>query len=694
MGWSTRLRIFCLCVLAGISTDVLASANIRFTSLSAGEELTCGVAANANLYCWGKDEYILVEKNRSIDLPVPTVIAPELRFQSVSVGDSILCGIATSGHAYCWGQALADTKPVLISEDLNFRSISSGYHSACAVTTGDAVYCWEGNYSEKNKPVPVRIQTSTSFDSVLSSRSYEVACGIAKNGEGYCWGQVLGHTLGPSRTLPVRLKGTAPFQMISARRDGVLAIGRNGVAYLYPWNFNDYTSFQNFQNLSPVVLDFPIQSATIDARGAFVCAADRLGIGFCWGEDSFSGSGSKAKGDKPQQVSGNLKFSSMAVGHYHACGLTPEGAAYCWGGAGKLGNGLPGSWSIPTPVANPGAAPIGDQQVSSDSDTNREFSDERLTEKRLVATRELNSKRLVVMIQARSGEQVVGSGAGILFFAGLDRAYIITAYHLIRPEENRPLSISVTFWSKTNQPLEAKVTGDWDRSLDLLVLRVDGFDGLKLDLHTIPFGQVDREDLEKGDEVYHLGNPGGRTWGGNVMPDHFIEDRDGVAYFESSSIQPGVSGGALLDDEQQFIGMVRADDSGDGQVVLWNTIEGRLRDWGYPIYLGFAPPAPQFTAASVVGKLNFGLAQNHTLYSWPQVASTTEEPMHEVGGLKFNWIGSNADEWGLGLCGLADDGDAYCWGTVSTGPREDGYTRQPYQSAGRQAVPFTCCRRC
>ena len=104
MGWSTRLRIFCLGVLAGISTDVLASANIRFTSLSAGEELTCGVAANANLYCWGKDEYILVEKNRSIDLPVPTVIAPELRFQSVSVGDSILCGIATSGHAYCWGQ--------------------------------------------------------------------------------------------------------------------------------------------------------------------------------------------------------------------------------------------------------------------------------------------------------------------------------------------------------------------------------------------------------------------------------------------------------------------------------------------------------------------------------------------------------------------------------------------------------------
>ena len=60
-------------------------------------------------------------------------------------------------------------------------------------------------------------------------------------------------------------------------------------------------------------------------RGAFVCAADRLGIGFCWGEDSFSGSGSKAKGDKPQQVSGNLKFSSMAVGHYHACGLTPKG---------------------------------------------------------------------------------------------------------------------------------------------------------------------------------------------------------------------------------------------------------------------------------------------------------------------------------------------------------------------------------
>ena len=58
--------------------------------------------------------------------------------------------------------------------------------------------------------------------------------------------------------------------------------------------------------------------------------------------------------------------------------------------------------------------------------------------KRLAAQRELNSKRLIVMIEAKSGEQLVGAGAGVIFFAGLDRAYIVTAYHLIRPEQKLP----------------------------------------------------------------------------------------------------------------------------------------------------------------------------------------------------------------------------------------------------------------
>jgi S1-C subfamily serine protease len=669
MGWSARLIVFCVYLGVAVLNAGSASANIQFTSLSASGTLTCGIAVGGTLYCWGSDEHILVEEGKSISLPVPSEIAPEIRFQSVSVGDSILCAIATSGHAYCWGQAMRDTKPLPISGDLTFRSISSGILFACGVTPSGAVYCWGGNYSENHNYVPVRIQGSASFDSVHSSTSHNVACGIASDGAGYCWGDVLGHRLGPSSTIPVRVGGATLFRTISVAESGVLSIGQDGITSLYPWDFQSLV--WDFQKVAPRVLDSQIRFFTIDGRGPHLCAIDKAGAGYCW---AGFGSGSHVEATKPKQVFGNLKFSAITAGHYHACGLTTEGRAYCWGNSQALGNGLPGNWSIPTPVANTGVTPDAEDL----SDGNKPFrsdlaahSDE--AKARLVARRELNSKRLIVMIEAKSGEQLVGSGAGVLFFAGLDRAYIVTAYHLIRPEQKLPLAIKVKFWSKQEHPLDAKVTGDWDRSLDLVILRVDGIGSLGLDLYSMPFGQVRRDSPEKGDALYHLGNPGGRTWGSNVTPDHFLEDRGPIEYFESSSIRPGVSGGALLDEEREFVGMIRADESGEGEAVSWKTIVGRLRDWGYPVYLGFTPPSPSFVSTTVLGKLNYGVTSDHAAYSWPEINSDPGESINLIEGLSLDEIRSASDEWALNICGLGHNGDAYCW-------------TKPYSEPGEQVL--------
>jgi alpha-tubulin suppressor-like RCC1 family protein/tetratricopeptide (TPR) repeat protein len=652
---------------------VSASPNIQFISLSASGTLTCGVAANGSLYCWGSDRRGLIgEDERDTDLPVPSPVAPEIRFQSVSVGDSILCGIATSGRAYCWGSALAARKPVVVSESLTFRSVSSGMSFACGVTTDGAVYCWglyfsnTGNVAELHKNVPVRIQAMASFDAVSSSTSHIVACGIAKDGAGYCWGQDLTARveagLERSNFVAMRVKGEVSYRTVSAGRSGALAIGRDGITYAW-----------DYENLAPKALNISVRLATIDVRGAFLCAIDTAGAGYCWGDDrAYLGSGSRGKDSGPQQLFGKLAFSTMTVGSYHACGLTTKGAAYCWGNFDALGNGLPGDWSIPTPVANADVTPVAGDPSDGTKPFRSDLADRDQVEKRLAAQREINSKRLIVMIEAKSGEQLVGSGAGVLFFAGVDRAYVVTAYHLIRPEQKVPLpmSIKVTFWSKPKQPLEAKVTGDWDRSLDLVILRVDGIGRLGLDLFTMPFGQVRLDPLQKGEALYHLGNPGGRTWGSNVTPDLFLENRGPIEYFESSSIRPGVSGGALLDAQQRFVGMVRADESGEGQAIPFGTLESRLRDWGYPVYLGFAPPAPPFASSAVLGDSNYGVTPSHAVYSWPEVDSDLGRSITQIDGLKFDWIGSRIDEWALGLCGLGDGGDAYCWTTPYSAPGE------------------------
>jgi alpha-tubulin suppressor-like RCC1 family protein/tetratricopeptide (TPR) repeat protein len=670
MGWSARIRVSGLVLALTVSSAVSANATIRFISLSAADQLTCGVADSGTLYCWGSDEHIFVEEGKEIQFPIPRAVAPEIRFRSVSIGSSILCGISDSGHAYCWGQAMAVSKPTLISPTLTFRSVSAGLLSACGVATDGAIFCWGTTYSHSNdvaefkKNVPVRIKANTSFEVVSLPRDKYVGCGIARDGAGYCWGVNLGEDSGPehSATVAAPIKGGIFYRTVSAGGGAALAVARDGIVYLW-----DYT------NLGSKPLDKAPRMATIDANGGFVCGTDPSEIGYCWADSHRSGSGLSGTTSRPQQLFGNLKFSSITAGHYHACGLTNEGNAYCWGNHGELGNNLPGSWSIPTPVADPGATPIVEELDDGSKPFRSDLADVTRIQARLSERRELNSKRLIVMIEAKANEQLVGSGAGELFFTDLDRAFIITAYHLIRPEQKLPLSIKVTFWSKPDHPFEAKVTGDWDKSLDLIVLRVDGIGALGLDVYSMPFDQVRYELLEKSAVLYHLGNPGGRNWSSNAAPDHFLESRGPIVYFESSTIRPGVSGGALLDEQRRFVGMVRADDSGEGEAVSWEAIKNRLRDWGYPVYLGAAPPAPTFVSTAVLDRLNYGVTPDHDVYSWPEVPSDPGESISILNGLKFDLIRSDSTEWGLGICGLGETGDAYCWTT-------------PYSEPGKQVL--------
>jgi alpha-tubulin suppressor-like RCC1 family protein len=52
-------------------------------------------------------------------------------------------------------------------------------------------------------------------------------------------------------------------------------------------------------------------------------------------------------------VSGGLTFESLSGGLDHFCGVTTEGAAYCWGSGsdGQLGNGSTANQATPVPVS-------------------------------------------------------------------------------------------------------------------------------------------------------------------------------------------------------------------------------------------------------------------------------------------------------------------------------------------------------
>jgi alpha-tubulin suppressor-like RCC1 family protein len=81
----------------------------------------------------------------------------------------------------------------------------------------------------------------------------------------------------------------------------------------------------------------------VDITTDFACGLTPSGAAYCWGNNNYGqlGTGTTITSASPVAVAGGLTFVALSVGFYQACGLTLSGAAYCWGdnSYGELGNG-------------------------------------------------------------------------------------------------------------------------------------------------------------------------------------------------------------------------------------------------------------------------------------------------------------------------------------------------------------------
>ena len=107
--------------------------------------------------------------------------------------------------------------------------------------------------------------------------------------------------------------------------------------------------------------------ASIEAGYLHTCALTPEGEAQCWGYNGYGevGDSTYARRYEPTPVKGGLRFSSIFPGggscHGHTCGITTDGAVYCWGKKYQLwDNGFSGPF-YPVPVelqGNPGFAEI------------------------------------------------------------------------------------------------------------------------------------------------------------------------------------------------------------------------------------------------------------------------------------------------------------------------------------------------
>jgi len=244
-----------------------------------------------------------------------------------------------------------------IKAPLLFAGVSAGGRYTCVVTRGGAAYCWGSDGGGALGTGTTTGPQSCSLFVGFYQRAY-IPC---------------------SRT-PVAVSGGLAFAAVSA--GGGQACGLTPARAPYCWGSNGSGELGNGTTtgpqscLSSFVEDLknstfsryiyvPCSSSPIAVSGgpffAAVSAGDDLhtcgvtpvGAAYCWGGNTYGqlGKGDTTGSTTPVLVSGGLSFSAVSAGSGHTCGLTAAGAGYCWGqnANGELGNG--NTTNSPIPVA-------------------------------------------------------------------------------------------------------------------------------------------------------------------------------------------------------------------------------------------------------------------------------------------------------------------------------------------------------
>ncbi len=352
-------------------------------SLSAGADHTCGVARSGAAYCWGSNPYGEAgDGTYGNNRLTPVAVSGGLTFAAVSGGSYYTCGVTTRGAAYCWGlnnygqggngtTTFSSLTPVAVSGGLTFTAVSTSDYHTCGVTTSGTAYCWGWNNtgglgdgtSGTDRLTPVAVSGGLTFAAVSTSDSH--SCGVTPSGAAYCWGSNAGGALGNGTTtgslIPVAVSGGLTFAAVSAGTRYTCGLTPSGAAYC--WGDNGYGVLGNGTTTSsttPVAVSGGLTFAAVSAGFINTCGVTTSGAAYCWGSNGSGelGNGTTTRSATPVAVSGGLTLAAVSVGgsnpylESHTCGVTPGGAAYCWGynRYGQLGDGTGGTERL-TPVA-------------------------------------------------------------------------------------------------------------------------------------------------------------------------------------------------------------------------------------------------------------------------------------------------------------------------------------------------------
>jgi alpha-tubulin suppressor-like RCC1 family protein len=335
--------------------------------VSAGVYHTCALTNTGEGRCWGfNQDGELGDGTSGNTKPAPVTCNVGTALKAVVAGGQHTCALTTTLGVRCWGVnirgelglAPADVLPFQASPPANdvltgVEALALGAYHTCALKTNGGVRCWGailGGTGDRPTPPTDDMAINTTVRAVAAGSFHD--CILTTQGTVRCWGTngygQLGDGTMNDRTSPAAdvAVGTTVQALALGDMHTCVLTDAGGVRC---WGFNDYGQLGDGttdSRLSPPANDVPIgeRVQAIAAGANYTCALTSSGRVICWGSNSDGQLGSQAAfGLSPTPVAIGLPYVAVSItaGLAHACALSGDAVAQCWGagGDGQLGDG-------------------------------------------------------------------------------------------------------------------------------------------------------------------------------------------------------------------------------------------------------------------------------------------------------------------------------------------------------------------
>ena len=204
-----------------MSAPVVVAGGLTWAQLTVSFVHACGVTSTADGYCWGFSKLLGTDSTSGVcrdgpcaNQPVP--IAGGLKFRSISSVRLGTCGVTTNSDGYCWGESFVGelgsqpmdlcldgrtqciTRPQMVGGGRKWQAIVTGELHSCGLATDGETYCWgsndlgqlgTGGVPVDSSLLPRKVVGGLRFASLVAG-GYQT-CGLTASGKAYCWGSRL-----------------------------------------------------------------------------------------------------------------------------------------------------------------------------------------------------------------------------------------------------------------------------------------------------------------------------------------------------------------------------------------------------------------------------------------------------------------------------------------------------------------------